>query len=201
MDNRLVLPPIKIDFGKVGVTGQDHDNYPAPAQARYDHMRMYLIALLSQQSSPNQPTQYREGTPWLDISGTVPQLKINLGGQWVPYSNAMVLDNGLSAISLTDWYAQSSALLASLAPDITFSGSATGPTSSITVPGPVLGSLRTNSRPFVHVNGLLLDPRSTTIENSVIQLGQGQMRLGDRFSVMIRGIPTQNFYVPDVPAP
>ena len=59
-----------IDFvADVGIASQDHDNYPPPqGQARFDHMRMAIIALLSQQASFSEPTQYRDGTPWFDLT-------------------------------------------------------------------------------------------------------------------------------------
>lgn len=201
MDNRLKLPPTKIDFDAVGTTGQDHDQYPAPGQARFDHMRMYLIALLSQQSSDSAPTEFREGTPWLDTGSDPPQLRVRLGGEWAPYGRAITLGSGLDAVSLLDWFDNAQYMLSSLAPDVTFSGRATGFAASITVPGPLRSSLKAVSRPLVYVNGLLLDPRETTLENDVVLLGVNRMKSGDRFSVLIRGIPNQNFYVPDAPAP
>ena len=46
-DNRLRFSSTKIDFANdVGIASQDHDNYPPPqGQARFDHMRMVVIAL------------------------------------------------------------------------------------------------------------------------------------------------------------
>ena len=56
-DNRLQFPPTLIDFvNVVGETGQAHDNFPEPGQARYDWMRMAIIGLLSLQSSALPPT-------------------------------------------------------------------------------------------------------------------------------------------------
>lgn len=81
-DNRLRLQAPAIDFtNNVGITGQDHDNYPAPnQQARYDHLRMYLIALLANQSSYSAPTQYREGTLWFNLNTN--ELLIMHNGSW-----------------------------------------------------------------------------------------------------------------------
>jgi len=69
MDNRLRFQGPKFDFNsQVGLSGLDHDNYPAPGLARYDQMRMYLIALLANQSSDSPPTEYRAGTIWFDLN-------------------------------------------------------------------------------------------------------------------------------------
>lgn len=203
MDNRMQFPPTLIDFNTVGTTGQDHDNYPAPGQARYDWMRMTIIALLAQQSSSQTPTEYRDGTPWYNTGVTPPRLEICVGGKFVPYSDAISLGANAvtAATTLTDWYAQACVLLASLAPDMSFSGSATGPAPTISVPGSLYATLNTNSRAFVYVNGLLIDPRATAIQNGIIQIPPGQMKAGDRYSVILRAIPPQNFYTQDVPAP
>ena len=202
MDNRIRLPGPLINFaGDVGLTGQDHDTYPSPGQARFDHMRIFLQGLLSQQSSAIAPTEFREGTPWFDTGSTPPQLRIRLGNEWVPYGKAITLGFGVDAVNLSDWFDRAQYMLSSLAPDVTFSGQATGFAASITVPGPLRTSLTPVSRPLVYVNGLLLDPRETMLENGVVLLGINRMKSGDRFSVLIRGIPNQNFYVPDTPAP
>lgn len=68
-DNRIRFSTSAIDFlNDVGLTQQTHDTYPSPnTQARYDWMRMYLIGLLSNQSSCNQPSQYRPGTMWYQM--------------------------------------------------------------------------------------------------------------------------------------
>ena len=202
MDNRIRLPGPLINFAvDVGLTGQEHDNYPAPGQARYDHLRIFLQGLLAQQSSASEPTQYREGTPWLDTSQDPPQLKIRVGAAWQPYAVAISLGAGTDKLSLLDWFAAVQPLLAAIAPDVTFSGTAGGPVAQIIVPGPLRPSLTSSSRPFVYSNGILLDPRQTILESGVVLLGVNRLKAGDRFTVLIRGIPSQNFYVPDVPAP
>ena len=68
-DNRIRFSTSAIDFqNDVGLTQQQHDTYPSPnTQARYDWMRMYLIGLLSNQSSCDQPSQYRPGTMWYQM--------------------------------------------------------------------------------------------------------------------------------------
>jgi hypothetical protein len=199
-DNRIRLPATPIDFAAdVGLTGQDHDNYPAPGQARFDWMRIFLQGLLAQQSSDSEPTQYREGTPWLDTSHSPPQLKIRVGTAWQPYAAVVALNQGQT--NLLDWYAAVQPVLAAIVPDVTFSGTARGPVSQIIVPAPLRAVLGNTSRPFVYSNGLLLDPRQTVLESNVVLLGVNRLKSGDRFTVVIRGIPSQNFHIPDVPAP
>ena len=95
MDNRIKFPATAIDFNEVGVTGQDHDNYPAGSQqARYDWMRMVIIGLLSCQSSDAEPTQYRDGTWWFDL--TTLSMKIRIGEAWEPAAKVLALAEGVS---------------------------------------------------------------------------------------------------------
>ena len=69
-DNRLQFPPTRIDFDtQVGITGQAHDLFPGPnQQPRFDWLLCWFIALLANQSSFDEPTQYREGTLWFDLN-------------------------------------------------------------------------------------------------------------------------------------
>lgn len=201
-DNRIRLPGPKINFvADVGEVGQDHDSYPTPGQARYDHLRMYLIGLLAQQSSTDQPSQYREGTPWFDQSTTPPCLKICINGEFVPYAEAIKLGTGASAVTLSDWFSSVEAALVSISPDMSFSGTATGFAAAITIPSALRPSLTSQSRAFLYVNGLLVDPRSTTINDGVITLSLNGLKRGDKYNVIIRGIPINYFHIPDVPAP
>lgn len=69
MDNRIRYPEPEINFSvDVGLTGQAHDDYPEKGTApRFDWMRLYLIGLLSNQSSELPPCEYRPGTVWFDL--------------------------------------------------------------------------------------------------------------------------------------
>lgn len=104
-DARIHLPGSPIDFPTdVGTTGQDHDTYPSPdTQARFDHMRMYLIGLLANQASigTDEPTQYREGTWWFDL--TEGAMKIRKGDAWVPAGDGILVADG---VTLGDFYTQ-----------------------------------------------------------------------------------------------
>jgi hypothetical protein len=104
-DNRMRFPAPPIDFeDDVGDTGQDHDSFPEPGQARYDWMRMAVIALLSNQSSFNEPVNYRVGTPWLDLNTWT--LKIRTGDgvkgtEWSDFSEVIQVTDG---VTLKSWF-------------------------------------------------------------------------------------------------
>jgi|2_EtaG_2_1085320.scaffolds.fasta_scaffold03911_6 hypothetical protein len=207
-DNRVRLPAAKIDFATdVGVASQDHDDYPPPqGQARFDHMRMFLIGLLSQQSSFLEPTEFRDGTPWFDLNTL--QLKIRLSGAWVSYAEAIVLeedDDGTT--TLADWFNAVSSSLGTLAPEVIFNGTATADSQiSITIPESLRIYLFADSRPIVYKNGLLLDPRNSNLDSgsnptSVGLTGGDELDTGDTFTVMIRRVPNETWYIPNVSVP
>ena len=115
-DDRINLQPPLVDFSLVGTTGQAHDTFPAPGQARYDWMRSYLIGLLSHQSSFEEPIEFRLGTTWFDLNtssfkyraGATQPIILNEGDSWLSLSNGIQLDTGLT---LQDWFLQVQALL------------------------------------------------------------------------------------------
>ena len=197
-DNRIRFSPTTIDFeNEVGITGQDHDGYPAPqTQARYDHMRMVLIALLSNQSSYNEPNQYRDGTLWFDLNTL--QLKIRKGLSWVSLSEVISLEEDESGITtLSDWFNSVSQSLGSLAPEITFSGIAATNSTTLIIPESLRIYLYSDSRPFVYKNGLLLDPRTTVLDstsNPTTIISQTAFSSGDNFTVLIKRIPSATWY-------
>lgn len=123
-DNRIQFPPTLIDFeNQVGLTGQAHDDYPAPGQQpRYDWLRCYLLALLSLQSSTEPPTQFRTGTLWFDRERGI--IKIWNGTAWVSISDVIEVSavTSTSPLTLTEWYNQAQEKLLSIQPRITFSG-------------------------------------------------------------------------------
>ncbi len=204
-DNRIRLPAVKIDFDtEVGTTSQDHDTYPAPqAQARYDHMRMYLIGLLSQQSSYSEPTQKRDGTPWFDLNTLA--LKIWLNGEWQLYSAVIPLTVGTQTLTLADWYATVNESLVSLAPEVVFGGKADSVTSDITIPSALRSALYDDSRAFIVVNGTSIDPRSVTFIGSptptIIRMANHELEANDEFYVTIRRVPVTTFSTSDVIVP
>ncbi len=107
MDNRIRFPPTKIDFDDdVGVTGQEHDDYPAPGQPRFDWMRMYLIGLLSHQSGTIEPSERRVGTFWVDTNEDPAVIKMFDGVSWVDLSTSIYVEEDLT---LQEWYDAASA--------------------------------------------------------------------------------------------
>jgi len=206
-DNRIRLPAGKIDFTTdVGETSQDHDNYPPPqGQARFDHMRMFLIGLLSQQSSYAEPTQYRDGTTWFDLNDST--IKIRSGSEWVHLSDAISVQqsSGVNTKNLTDFVTEVLAAIPNIAPDIFFSGVAAGDNvTSIPIPESLRAGLTSESRPLVYINGLLIDPRNTRLEPGAnpasVVLVTENMDVGDTFIVNIRYVPDATFYASSVSA-
>lgn len=200
MDNRIRFGPVTIDFANsVGLTGQDHDDYPPPqGQARFDHLRMYLIGLLSQQSSADEPIQKRVGTPWFDINTM--SLKIWSDG-WKPYSDAILIP-GID-VSLTDWIAQAEQTLNSIWPELFFGGICTvDGTSDIPIPLQIRPQIFPQSKAFVTVNGEALDPREIIFIGSppaTVRLTTIELEVNDKFTVSIRRLGT--FVEQDVTAP
>ncbi len=208
-DNRIRLPATKIDFdADVGTTGQDHDTYPAPGQARFDHMRMFLIGLLSQQSSMSTPSQFRNGTPWFDLDNQVVKMANN--GVFQKYSEFIAVrgdDEDGGQLTLADWFAQVATFLDAFSPEVTFSGSsnADGQT-SIPIPPSLQAVLGDNIRCFLFKNGLLVDPRNCSIilsgsTPSSIKISNTTLDTDDTFTVILRSMSGANFYTPSVTIP
>lgn len=208
-DNRIRYPSTKIDFdADVGVTGQDHDEYPAPGtQSRFDYMRMALIGLLAQQSSFSEPSQYRDGTPWFDLNTFT--LKIYRDGAWRPYSSAIPLteeDESGDVVTLAEWYTATTTALDSIAPEIVFSGTCTDDDiTAINIPTSLRSGLFTDSRTFVYKNGGLLDPRTTRLDPgsnpTSVKLLVDTLDDADTFVVVIKRIPSTTFYSSSVSIP
>jgi hypothetical protein len=194
-DNRLRFPPTEIDFANdVGLTGEAHDNYPAPGdEARYDFARMVVISLLSNQSSdPDKPpTQFREGTIWFNKT----EYKRSNGTTFDDIAKAIYLrlspiDPG---ISLYEWYNDAVSKLTRIQPRYTYSGKVqTYNIHQLPIPDAIrqaLAGISALMQPIVYVNGLLIDPRLckltascplfVDIDNSIILNKQ------DKFSVII----------------
>ena len=206
-DNRVRLTAPKINFATdVGETGQDHDNYPPPqGQARFDHLRMYLIGLLAQQSSYNPPTQYRDGTTWFDLNdGTI---KIRMGDTWHQLADAISVaqNGGVSTQSLSEFTAFVQQTLPNITPDIVYNGiSINNNVTVLPIPESLRASIGSQSRPCVYVNGVLLDPRNTSLQPvtspAQINIVGTTLNVGDTFTVEIRYVPSTTFYLPTVTA-
>ncbi len=207
-DYRIRFPSARIDFTtEVGLTGQEHDAYPlAGGQARYDHMRLFLIGLLAQQASLSEPTQYREGTPWFDLNTFT--LKIRRGNSWVSYAEAIPLtapNTDGEVVTLAGWYESVQDILTNLAPEIVFSGNCTDDdTDSITLPESIRTGVHSDSRAFVHINGSLVDPRYCSFVGNPatgIRLSNVTLSSGDLFTVSIRRIAGSTFITTSVVVP
>ena len=200
-DNRIRFDAPLIDFaGTVGLSGQTHDNYPAPnTQARYDHLRMYLIGLLSCQSSDSQPTEYREGTWWFDT--TINMMKIYSNGAWKDASHVIRLGTttGGDAVTLQDWYDTVGSAVQSLQSEICFQSSIVSfGVTLIPIPGQLQPLVISGSRAFVTVNGVAINPLITTLEPGTIPTAVKvpvTLNIGDKISIIIKFIPSTRFFL------
>lgn len=112
-DNRIRIPAPPIDFEEdVGETGQDHDNFPEPGQARYDWMRMFLIGLLANQASYDEPVNYRKGSFWMDLSTGVLKIRTGNGTAGTEWSDVAELIQVSPGLTLQDWFDAVSSSLA-----------------------------------------------------------------------------------------
>jgi hypothetical protein len=218
-DYRIRFPSTLVDFAQdVGTTGQEHDSYPAPGQqARYDHIRLYLLGLLSNQSSNSAPVNYREGTIWNDISDSTlgPTLKIRRNNKWESLSKSVLVNPELS---LDQWYHEASMALTSLAPELFFSGVVvSNAVSDIPIPARFIRHIYEDTRAFVTINGsadklstvegqnlntllryrpMIIDPRNVTVvAGTLIRLMNLDLEKGDTFMVSLRRIPTDTFFL------
>lgn len=93
-DNRIRFPAEAIDFDtEVGVTYQQHDNYPAPNQAaRYDWARLVVIGLLSHQAAFNEPTEFRNGTLWFDLNSD--KFQVRIADNWDDFATHLLKSLG-----------------------------------------------------------------------------------------------------------
>jgi hypothetical protein len=199
-DYRIKFPAPLIDFSAdVGLTGQAHDEYPAPGtQARYDHLRLYLIGLLTHQASYLSPFEYSEGTIWFDLNTTA--LKTYFNNQWQEIANAIILTSEGQTVTLADWYTnQATIILKSLAPEVVFGGRSTiSGIFRIPIPSNVYPYIFSDSRIFMTVNSLHnLDPREVAIvtvgSQKFIDISPNELDANDLFYVSIRRIPNATF--------
>jgi len=200
-DQRIRLPGAKINFSTdVGTTGQDHDTFPAPGQARYDHMRMYLLGLLSNQASYSEPTQYREGSFWFDLNTLT--FKVYVNGSWSSLSETISLDqDGSTITSLADWYKSTADAVNSIKADVTFSGKAAN--AATVIPIPSTSTVTGLNRCFLWVNGELVDPRKCQLMGGAtptsIKLPTSlALAVNDTFTVVLKHMASKDFYVTDV---
>jgi len=192
-DNRIRFPSARIDFANdVGIASQDHDDFAMPgSQARYDHMRLYLTGLLSQQASFCEPTQYRVGTPWFDLNSFQSKIRVNSGFIGLADTIALQESSEGEIFSLSDWYDEVTETLASISPEICFSGLfTTDNETSIPIPTESRGLVHSDSKVFVYKNGSLLDPDDVSLNSAdaptAIILSNTTFNTADSYTVLIR---------------
>jgi hypothetical protein len=194
-DNRIRFPSTEVDFeGEVGLTGQTHDIFPSPGQARYDWMRMYLIGLLSCQSSEQQPINYREGTIWYHLDPSGSSYKYFNGDVFADIADAI---EG-QGTNLTSWTDEVQEKLERVSPRAVFSGvSETNYLTEIDIPDDVLFvAAHKYVHPIMFRNGKLIDPRLTKFNNgrtkitliSSETIGDARLLLGDEYTVIIERV-------------
>lgn len=203
-DNRLRLQAPLIDFAtQVGLTGQDHDNFAAPdSQVRYDWLRLFLIALLANQSSFEPPIEYREGSQWFDLNELA--MKVMRDGEWVNLAEVIQLEvdaNG-QPLTLADFFSTARTLLGNT-PTASFSGHSNNDgVQVIPIPTSLQAAAGTNSRPFIWVDGVLMDPRLCQYVGTPptqIQLLSGQViNSGQTFTVLFVSVTSDFFSTTEV---
>jgi len=206
-DNRIRFPSTRIDFTTdVGVTGQDHDNYPAPnTQPRYDWMRIFLLGLLANQSSAAEPSEYRDGSLWMDLSEDQEAMRVRMDSEWKHLAEALILANDTSSTTLAEWYRQIADAVANVQSEICFSGACTQDNiTTIPIPGSLRSKITLQSRCFIYKNGLLINPRLCSLVGapaSSIKLTGVTLDTGDEYIAAVRSIPDSNFYTANASVP
>jgi hypothetical protein len=196
-DHRIRFPSGPLDFEEhVGLTGQPHDNFPAPGQARYDWMRMTLIGLLSNQSSFDEPINYRLGTIWCKLGFTdegclCQRYHYYDGTEFAPLSQAIEVVGK----TLSEWAEHVNESIERVTVTSTFSGSVEAhEVSDISIPMDArLSASEDVNRPIMFRNGLLIDPRLTefNVDRTRILLlsdpniGDATLRRDDKYTIII----------------
>ena len=194
-DNRIRFPSTEVDFEEdVGLTGQTHDLFPAPGQARYDWMRMYLIGLLSCQSSSEQPINYREGTLWYNLDPSGSNYKYFDGSVFADLANAI----GVQGTNLSEWANDVQDSLERVSPRAVFSGkSDINYLDELIIPNDALfvASFK-YVKPLMFRNGKLVDPRLTKLNNGRTKInlinsdsiGDARLISGDEYTVILERV-------------
>lgn len=115
-DNRIRFPGPEVDFtNDVGLTGKEHDTFPAPGPIRFDHIRSFLIGLLSNQASFLEPIEFRFGTLWFDFNNNIFKFRNDdgavidvQGDSWISLAHGIEVEPGLT---LAQWFSQVNEIL------------------------------------------------------------------------------------------
>lgn len=192
-DNRIRLDETPVDFTVSDYVDQLHSKYPSPnTQARYDYMRTYLIGLLSNQSSDEEPFEKRIGTLWLNKK--LMQLLLYDGEKFDAFAKFISVETEENeVISLQSLIDDIRGLLSFVGPAVVWSGIFTeDEVNEIPIPEEYrIYSEIVGMQAFVWINGLLIDPRSTTIDpqnNTKIDLIGVNPEPRQRFTVKLEKI-------------
>lgn len=200
-DYRIRFPSSLIDFNSEvyggSSDGQDINNFPEPGQARYDWMRMVIIGLLANQSSVEEPINYKIGSLWMNLNDKF--FKYFDGTTFADLAKAIKIDN----TTLDDWSKIIDNSIGKVTEEATFSGviDKTNITEiSIPTSALIVASYH-NNHPVLYLNGLMIDPRLTTFNidrNKILLLnnefGKIEVRKNDKYTVVIQRL---DIVVPD----
>lgn len=107
------------------------------------------------------------------------------------------------SLTLSQFVREVQEVMPNLSPDIVFNGVSTGSgIASIPIPTELRSSIQSGFKPLVYINGILVDPRSTSLESPAnptsVKMTDTQLSINDRFTVIIRYIPDRTFYTSTV---
>lgn len=197
-DYRIRFPSAKIDFNEDvfggSPDGQEINDYPQPGgQARFDWMRMVIIGLLANQSSIEEPLNYKIGTLWYNLNDEF--FKYFNGEEFTELADAI----RIGEINLSDWSSIVNETIGKVTEAASFTGTAAANNiTEINVPTAALTSAAyTNNHPIMYKNDLLIDPRLTAFNldrNKVLlldnEIGSVNLRKNDRYTILIQRLDT-----------
>jgi len=196
-DYRIRFPSDKIDFDEDvygnSPDGQDVNDYPAAGQARYDWMRMVVMGLLANQSSEDEPLNYKIGTLWMNLNDEF--YKYFNGEEFSEVANAIRIGD----MNLREWSELAEETIGKVTEAASFSGTAeVNHVTEIDIPDAAITSAAyLNNHPVIYVNNLLIDPRLTSfnIDRSKVMLldneiGSLELKKNDTYIVLIQRLDT-----------
>jgi hypothetical protein len=192
-DYKIRLPSDLIDFEEDvhggSLDGQQINDFPQPGQARWDWMRMVILGLLANQSSEDEPINYKIGTIWMNLNDNF--YKYFDGENFEEIARAV----RMGEMNLEDWGEAVEDTVGKVTEAATFSGTieTTGVT-EVDIPSDALAAAAyPNNHPVLYLNQFLIDPRLTAFNinrNTVLLLdneyGSIDTRKDDVFTIMIQ---------------
>jgi hypothetical protein len=170
-DNRIRLDQTPVDDSVRDKTGDLHDDYPSPNNAaRYDFMQSYLIGLLSNQSSEDEPLEKHPGMTWFNKQTLMLMLywdeAFNNLSNYIGVDTEDIDSEETVTRSLQDVLTEILGALQFVGPRVIWSGVfTTDEANEIPIPDDYQGyAAMPGMKPLVYLDGLLLDPRTTIIQ-------------------------------------